>query len=293
MRKIACIAVIGMLLSLIGICEVFAAHGEKRSEKKAILVVAFGTSVPEAQKVFGKIDRKVRQVFPGVEVRWGYTSAIIRSKLAKQGKPIDSPEVALAKLMDENYTQVAVLSLHTIPGAEFHDLYRNAHLYGQMAGGFEHIMVAWPLLSSHDDMVRVANGIVKHLPAERKPEDVVLLMGHGSEHHPADAIYAAMNQVLQEIDPNILVATVEGYPSLSDLLPKLEENGAKKVYLVPLMLVPGDHALNDMAGDEPDSWKSILKAKGFPVVPVLKGTGDYPEIVDVWVDHLRAAISHF
>jgi sirohydrochlorin cobaltochelatase len=269
----------------------FAAHGEKQAEKKAILIVAFGTTVPEAQKVFDKIDQRARKEFPASEIRWAFTSSIVRAKLAKQGKLLDSPEVALAKLMDDHYTHVAVLSLHTIPGVEFHELYQNAHLFEQMAGGFKKVAVALPLLSSHDDMVRVAKAMIGHVPRERKPEDTVLLMGHGSEKHPADAMYSAMNQTFSELDPNLYVATVEGYPSLNDLLPTFAKSKSKKVYLMPFMLVAGDHAMNDMAGDEPDSWKSILKANGYQCEIVMKGTGDYPEIVDVWMDHLRGVYS--
>ena len=287
-----------MVLGLIGLIMLpavngFAAHGEKRSEKKAILLAAFGTTVPEAQKALDQVELRVREAFPGVEIRWGYTSSIVRNKLAKQGKVLDSPETALAKLMDDGFTHVAVLSLHTIPGEEFHDLSRNAHFFGQMAGGFEKILVAWPLLSSHDDMARVAKAMIRHIPAGRKPQDAVLLMGHGSAKHPSDAIYLAMNQMFQDLDRNVYVATVEGYPTLNDILPKLEEKKIKKVYLMPFMAVAGDHARNDMAGDEPDSWKSVLGKKGYTCEAVLKGTAEYPEIVDVWLDHLRAVLAHF
>lgn len=270
----------------------FAAHGEKRSEKKAILLAAFGTTVSEALKALDQVEGRVKEAFPGVEVRWGYTSSIVRNKLAKQGKVLDSPETALSKLMDEGFTHVAVLSLHTIPGEEFHGLSGNVRLFGQMEGGFDKILVAWPLLSSHEDMVRVAQAMMKHIPAGRKPQDAVLLMGHGSANHPSDAIYLAMNQVLRDLDPNVHVATVEGYPTLEDVLPKLEEKKVKKVYLMPFMAVAGDHARNDMAGDEPDSWKSILAKKGYTCEVVLKGTVEYPEIVDVWLDHLRIALAH-
>jgi sirohydrochlorin cobaltochelatase len=286
---IVCVGLLGLvLLSSAG----FAGHGEKRAEKRAIILAAFGTTVPEAQKALDQVESSVKQAFPGTEVRWGYTSGIVRSKLAKEGKKVDSPETALAKLMDEHFTHVAVLSLHTIPGAEFHDLSRNVRLFGQMAGGFDKIMVAWPLLSSHEDQVRVAKGMIQHIPSKRKPQDAVVLMGHGTEHHPSDAIYSAMNQVFEELDPNIHVATVEGYPNLENILPKLEAGKIKKVYLMPLMAVAGDHARNDMAGDEPDSWKSILKSKGYDCEVVLKGTAEYPEIVDVWLDHLRTVLAH-
>jgi sirohydrochlorin cobaltochelatase len=110
----------------------FAAHGEKKTEKKAILLVAFGTSVPEAAKVFDKIDEQTRKEFPGVEIRWAFSSRIIRAKLAREGKVMDSPEMALSRLMNDRFTHVAVLSLQTIPGEEFHELYQNAKLFGQI-----------------------------------------------------------------------------------------------------------------------------------------------------------------
>jgi sirohydrochlorin cobaltochelatase len=270
----------------------FAAHGDKKPEKKAILLVAFGTSVPEAQKVFDRIDEQTRKAFPGVEIRWAFTSRIIRAKLAREGKVLESPETALAGLMSDGYTHVAVLSLQTIPGEEFHELSQNAHLFGQMAGGFEKVLVARPLLSSATDMETVAGILMKNVP-DRKPGDAVVFMGHGTGHHPADAIYLAMNQVFQEIDPLAFVRTVEGSLTIETLLPKLKQLDIKKIYLVPLMSVAGDHARNDMAGDEPDSWKSILTRNGYPCEIILKGTADYPGIVEVWLDHLRTVLAHF
>ncbi|MHC1728660.1 MAG: sirohydrochlorin cobaltochelatase [Syntrophobacteraceae bacterium] len=284
----------------LGLCLLFfcgqavaAGHGDKRETRKAILLAAFGTSVPEAQEALAGIEGRVRKEFPGMEVRWAYTSRMIRAKLAKEGKRLDSPETAMARLMDDGYTHVAVLSLQTIPGIEFHELTRNAHLFEQMSGGFRKVIVARPLLSSHDDMERAAKAMLKHLPAGRKAEDAVLLMGHGSAKHPADGLYLAMNQVFRELDPNVFMGTVEGFPTLDDLLPKLKEKKSKKVYLIPFMAVAGDHARNDMAGDEPDSWKSVLKKNGFASEAVLKGTIENSEVVGIWLDHLKAALAHF
>jgi sirohydrochlorin cobaltochelatase len=285
-------AALGVMSIILGLGEAgLEAHDHKKAEKKAIVLAAFGTTVPEARKALDRVEARVRQAFPGVDVRWGTTSSIVRTKLAKQGKALDSPEAALLKLMEEGFTHVAVLSLHTIPGAEFHDLSRNAALFSQMADGFEKILVAQPLLSSHEDRVRAAKSMLQHVPSTRKPEDAVLLMGHGSAKHPADAIYAAMNQIFMDMDPNVFVATVEGYPTLEDILPRLETKKVKKVYLMPFMAVAGDHARNDMAGEEPDSWKSILTKKGIACEAVLKGTAEYPEIVDIWLDHLRATVA--
>ena len=268
----------------------YAGHGDKRPEKKAILLVAFGTSDPEARKVFDRIDDQTRKSFPGMEIRWAFTSKIIRAKLAKEGKILDSPEVAMARLMSDGFTHLAVLSLHTIPGEEFHELYMNARLFGQMADGFEKILVARPLLSSAKDMETVARTLIDNIPG-RKPADAVVFMGHGTGHHPADAIYLAMNQVFQEIDAKAFLATVEGRPTIEDVLPKLKHLKIKKVYLVPMMSVAGDHAKNDMAGNEPDSWKSTLTREGFQCESILKGTAEYPEIVEVWLDHLRTVFS--
>jgi len=281
----------GIVVSMLMIAmNGYAGHGDKRPEKKAILLVAFGTSDPEARKVFDRIDEQTRKTFPGMELRWAFTSKIIRAKLAKEGKMLDSPEVAMARLMSDGFTHLAVLSLHTIPGEEFHELYMNARLFGQMAGGFEKVLVARPLLSSAADMETVAGTLIKNIPG-RKPADAVVFMGHGTGHHPADAIYLAMNQVFQEKDSKAFLATVEGKPTIEDILPKLKQLKIKKVYLVPMMSVAGDHAKNDMAGDEPDSWKSMLTKEGFQCESILKGTAEYPEIVEVWLDHLRTAFS--
>lgn len=283
------ISIASMVFGLAG--NALAAHGEKPGMKKAILLVGFGTTVPEAQKALDNMETLVRKAFPETEVRWAYTSRMIRAKLAREGRRLDSPEVALARLMEDKYTHVAVLPLHTIPGREFHELHRNTQLFAQMSDGFERILVAQPLLSSHEDMERVAKAMTAHIPEERSPEDAVLLMGHGTEHHPADAIYMAMNQIFQDLDPNVFVGTVEGHPSLDELLPKIEARKVKKAYLMPFMAVAGDHARNDMAGNEPDSWKSILQKKGIACEAVFKGSAEYPEVAEVWIDHLRATWS--
>jgi sirohydrochlorin cobaltochelatase len=257
--------------------------------KKAILLVAFGTSVTKAQKVFEHIDTQAHQTFPETEIRWAYTSRIIRAKLARQGTLLDSPEVALAHLMDEGYTHVAVLSLHTIPGIEFHELHHNAMLFAQMSGGFQRILLARPLLSSQRDIARVAGALVERIPTERDPRDAVLFMGHGTRNHPADALYAAMNYAFQDLSPNVYVATAQGYPTLDDILPKIrnESNHSRRVFLIPFMSVAGEHARKDMAGDEPDSWKSVLTGEGFTCEIIMTGTAEYPEIVQIWLDHLR------
>ncbi len=286
-----------VLVFLMVLCFMFSigkGYGMSNKEpKKAILLVTFGTSIPEAQKVFDNIDKMTKETFPSIIVRWAYTSKIIRAKLAKEGKILDSPEIALAKLMEEGFTHVAVLSLHVIPGEEFHGLNTNARLFGLMDGGFEKIVVAPPLLSSYDDIEKTVTALLKNLPSSRKPTDAVIFMGHGSEKHPAGSIYMAVNALLNKKDPYAFLATVDGHPTLDDILPELMSKKVKKVYLVPFMTVAGDHARNDMAGDHPESWKSILSSKGFSCEPVLKGMAEYPEIVNIWLEHLKKAMEEF
>lgn len=269
-------------------------HAETLQPKNAVLLVAFGTTVPQALKAFDQIEKQVRQTFPQDEVRWAFTSKFIRKKLRKQGKHLEPPVVALAELLDDGYTNIVIASFQTLPGEEFHDLYQDVQAMKQTVDtrGVR-LLVSWPLLSSRENMVAVTKALLKQVPKERQPGDAVVLMGHGSEHHPGDAVFAAMNYYSTTIDPNLFIGTVEGNPTLDDIIPKLEEKGIKKVYLMPFMAVAGDHARNDMCGKEADSWKSMLQDRGFEVTCVMKGTAENPAIVEVWLDNIRKAHSHF
>ncbi len=295
MKKFVHIMALGCLLTVFLAGVVIAGgHGEKPEKKEAILMVVFGTSVPKAMKAFDGIEAKMKKTFPGVHLQWAYTSKIIRDKLRKEGKDLDDPVVALGKLLDDNFTHIVVASFHTLPGVEFHDLCRDVTAFRAMSGMHgRRILVSRPLLASRDNMERTVKALLKNVPKNRKPDDAVVFMGHGSEHHPGDAVYAAMNYWAQDIDPRLYIGTVEGQPQLQDIVSKLKKAGVKKVYLMPFMLVAGDHARNDMCGDEDESWKSVLKKAGFKVECILKGTGEMPEVVDIWADNIKKAHSHF
>ena len=268
-------------------------HPAKQEKEPAILLVTFGTSVESAQVAFRTIEQRVRAAFPKTEVRWAYTSKIIRKKLAKSGTQIDSPEMALARLMNDGYNKVAVQSLHMIPGSEFHELNSNARLFGLMAGGFDKVMVGWPLLASGANMDKTLKEILTQVvPKERKANEAVLLMGHGT-HHPSDAIYSAMMYKAQKADPNVYMGAVDGsLSSFEEIKEQLVQKKIKKAYLVPFMTVAGDHAMNDMAGDGPDSWKSQLAKAGIESVPVMKGLAEFDTIVDLWIEQLKTAMAH-
>lgn len=281
------------IILFVGLCASTMAggHGHKAPKKVGILLVAFGSSEPSAQVSFENIDKKTKAAYPGIPIRWAYTSHIIRKKLAKQGKHLDSPEVALAKMQDEGFTHVAVQSLHTIGGAEYHDLRRTVGAFKVM-GGFQRVILGYPMLAVQEDMQRAVNAILKAAPPNRKENEAVVLMGHGT-HHPSNAFYAALMFQLQLKDPNIFVGTVEGYPEVDLIVELLLKKKIKKVYLMPFMSVAGDHAKNDMAGDGNDSWKSNLTKAGIQCVPILKGTAEYDDFVAIWVDHIRGPLGHF
>ncbi len=292
MKKYQWITLTFCIIFCLGISTAYASgHGHSAEKKTGILLVAFGSSEASAQISFEKIDKKVKATYPGIPVRWAYTSHIIRNKLAKQGKHLDSPEVALAKMMDEKFTHVAVQSLHTIIGAEYDDLKRTVSGF-KLTGGFEKIILGYPLMATQHDMEKVVDAIISIIPRERKKNEAVVLMGHGT-HHPANAFYAALMFQLQLKDPNIFVGTVEGYPEVDDILTLLKKNNIKKAYLLPFMSVAGDHAKNDMAGDEDDSWKTIFTKAGIQCIPVLKGTAEFDEFIDIWVEHIKAPLAHF
>ncbi|MDY6832662.1 MAG: sirohydrochlorin cobaltochelatase [Thermodesulfobacteriota bacterium] len=280
-----------ILLAAFGTVHAYADHGHTLSQKVGILLVSFGSSEESAQVSFENIEKQVKAAFPDTPVRWAYTSHIIRAKLAKQGKRLDSPEVALARMQDENFTHVAVQSLHTIGGEEYHDLCRTVESF-KIMGRFQKILLGYPLMSTQEDMERTVAAILKTIPKERKKNDAVVLMGHGTPH-PSNAFYAALMFQLQLKDPNIFVGTVEGYPDVDVIKELMLQKKIKKAYLIPFMSVAGDHAKNDMAGDEDDSWKSVFTKAGIACVPVMKGTAEYDDFVAIWVDHIRGPLKHF
>ncbi|OEU70665.1 MAG: sirohydrochlorin cobaltochelatase [Desulfovibrio sp. S3730MH75] len=267
---------------------VLAGHGEPAAVKKGILLIAFGSSMDEAQVSFDNLDAAVKKTFPDVPVRWSFSSAIIRKVLAEKGRNVDSPATALSKMMDDGFTHVAVQSLHTIPGEEYFGILETAKKFEGMPKGMSKVTVGTPLLYSDADMIRATKAVVANIPKDRKAKDAVVLMGHGT-HHGANIYYPGSQYYFSNIDPKIFVGTVEGSPTLDDVKNSLAKSKAKKVYLMPYMSVAGDHARNDMAGAEDDSWMSELTKAGYKCVPVLKGTAEFPQVVDIWVDHLKVA----
>lgn len=263
---------------------------EVKTTKKGILLVAFGSTVPEGEAAINAVKEAVEKAYPDTKVFLAYTSRIIMVKLAKEQKRfVDDPATALAKMAFHFYTDVSVLSTHIIPGEEYQDLEAvvdGFRLMGEKGtkSGFKHIALSEPLLANGHDFERLADILTK-IHAREAKEGAVALMGHGSPHF-ANAAYSELQLALWRKNPNFFVGTVEETPSFEDILAGLKKTKLKTVTVAPAMLVAGDHAKNDMAGDEEDSWKSMLAKAGYKTNSKLKGLGDYPEVQQMLLDKL-------
>lgn len=280
-------AVLPCLLGLALALPAFAGEHKSAAPKHGILLVAFGTSVPEATPAIEALKRDAEAAFPGVPVRLAYSSHIIRDKIEKEGIRKNSPAQALADMAAEGFTDVSVQSLQTIPGREYTDVKATAELFAHMPKGIRHVSVGRPLLFLPEDIAAAAKAILPVLPKHARGE-AVILMGHGTEH-PANAAYSALQLELWKHDKSVFVCTVESKPAIEDIIPQLKAGHFRTAYLVPFMSVAGDHAHNDMAGPEKDSWASRLSAAGITPKPVFVGLGSRPTVARLWMDHLREA----
>ncbi len=254
-------------------------------KRKAILVVSFGTSYTATRKItIEACEHAIQMAFPEYEIRRAFTSKrIIKILKDRDHILIDTPQEALQKLRDEGFSVVIVQSLHIIPGSEFHDLVFTVNAYEPT---FESLRIGMPLLAAPADYGAVADALASQFPALAEDE-AVALMGHGSVH-PANAAYPALEYTLEDCGyARIFVGTVEGYPELDHVIARLRKHGIRKVTLMPLMLVAGDHAQTDMAGADDDSWKSALEKEGFLVEIYLHGLGENAAIQQIFVQHIK------
>ncbi len=261
---------------------------QQSPEKTGILLVAYGSSTPVGEQTLHMVTEKARAAFPGIPVRWALTSPHVRTRLAHARKKTDSVLKALCRMGFERYTRVAVQSLHLIPGREYETLLEEAES-ARSKGGPALITVGAPLLRDTTAAEKAAKALLAHLPEGIGPSDAVVCMGHGTWHSGA-AGYEALSRAVKERDPRIVIGTLSGRKTIEQILPGISADGPKTVWLLPLLAVVGTHAERDMAGDQPDSWKSRLEKAGLTCRPVLKGTAQYEGFVDIWLGHLAAAM---
>lgn len=250
--------------------------------EQAIVITSFGTSVPEARVSITAVEEALKSAAPDCVCVRAFTSSIIRRILAGRGENVPSVTQALERLCADGARKVVVQPTHLLYGFEYDKLKAEADAF---AARFEQVTVGRPLLANTEDIQRFAVGLSQTYP-ERDGEAVVL-MGHGTEHF-ANAVYPALQTALHlKGRDDLYIGTVEGWPSFDDVLNQLKE---RRVLLAPLMLVAGDHAREDMAGDSPDSWKSRLEQAGVSVTCSFTGLGMLPWVQEMYRERLLSVL---
>ena len=272
------------------------------NDQRLLLAVSFGTSFADTrEKTIGAIERRLEERFPDCTVLRCFTSRMIRKKLLERdGLEIYSPDQAMRKAQEKGIRELIVQPLYLMHGFEHRRLMEAVR---EAAPSFDKLAVGKPLLSDDTDFSTMADAILRNLSAP-EPDTAVVLMGHGNEkktrHIPENtkaeimsardiqdnAVFAGLQQSLRKAGAdNYFVATVEGEPEIGDILPVIKERGFRKVVLAPFMVVAGDHARNDLAGEDEDSWKNIFTRSGFQVETVLRGIGEWEEVQDLFAAH--------
>lgn len=253
-----------------------------------IIVASFGTSYPRAEAASIKpCEDEIAAAFPSFDIHRAWTSSFVRAKLEKRdSRHIDSVPEALSAMADAGVRRLCVQPLHLLPGAEYHEKILAA--VSRVRGAFDRIVVGRPVFDSEQDYREVAAAVQSQLRI-REQYDAVVLMGHGSRH-PSQSVYGHLQTLLHDLGIPAHVGTIEAYPRLSDLIPRLRRAGVKRVGLQPLLLVAGDHVTNDMASDDEESWKSVLTREGFAVVVEPASLGENPRFREIYVRHAKEAI---
>lgn len=258
--------------------------------EKELLVVSFGTSYNDNRRLtIGAIEQAMEDEF-GKEysVRRGFTSQIIIDHVKKRDNvAIDNVKEALERAADNGVKTLVVQPTHLMDGFEYMDLENEL---GEYADAFEKVALGKPVLTSEQDYQDVMKAITEETAQYDDGETAICFMGHGTEAE-SNGVYGKMQTILADNGfENYYVGTVEASPALEDVLGMVKEGSYKRVVLRPLMIVAGDHANNDMAGDEEDSWKSQFEKEGYEVVCEVKGLGEIPAVWQILVRHAQDAI---
>lgn len=260
--------------------------------KKAILVVSFGTSHLDAlENSIEKIENKIRDEFKDYEVFRAFTAHMIIKKLKERDNiEILKPEEALEDLKNKGFEEVIIQPLHIIPGEEFSYI---RGIVRRHKNDFKTIKLGRPIFfyQGADEVPQDYSEFIESMKEVLDNEESVVLFGHGSTHS-SNAVYGMLQTVLEDEGyNNVFVATVEGYPTIETCIRRMKKRGVKKTKLVPLLVVAGDHAKNDMASDEDDSMKSILKREGIEAKVYLHGLGEVDKFDQLYINRIHDAIN--
>ena len=244
--------------------------------QKALAVISFGTTYTLAQDAIMQIESTLSCHAKEYDCFRAFTSKMVIAKLKReQGQ----------QLYQKGYKEILCQPLHIINGFEFEKMYKALRAF---ADKFDKIQIGRPLLTFEEDYKACCDIVMKYAPAP-KEETALVFMGHGTAHY-ANASYCQLENTFRALGhEHVYVGTVEGFPNLDYIIGRLKKHNITRVHLMPFMIVAGDHAQNDMAGEEPDSWKSILESEGFQVTVQLDGLGSFPETGQLFASHLDKA----
>lgn len=254
-----------------------------------LMVISFGTSYNDSRRLtIGAIEGAMEEAFPDWSVRRGFTSQIIIDHVkSRDGEVIDNVGEALDRAVANGVKKLVVQPTHLMDGLEYNDVVDEV---AQYADAFDQIAIGKPLLTSDEDFKTVMEVITAETAEYDDGNTAICFMGHGTEAD-SNQVYGKMQDLLTEAGyEHYYVGTVEAEPSLEDVLAKVQEGEYTRVVLMPLMIVAGDHANNDMAGDEEGSWKTTFEAAGYEVVPVVRGLGEFEGIRQLLVQHAQEAV---
>lgn len=252
---------------------------------RAILAASFGTSFLETrEKNILAVERELSEAFPDSKIYTAYTSGMVRRALQKKGVSVPDVSQALNQMLADGVKTLTVVPTLLLLGEEYDRL---CAAIEKRRGDFEAVTIAKPLLASQEDMEIVLKSIARANPVEAG--EALVCMGHGTRQF-TNTVYAALDYMAKSSGlPHIFIGTVEAFPGLDTVLETVKRAGYKKVLLTPLMFVAGDHAVNDMAGDERDSWRKTFENAGFSVRCTVRGLGELPEIRALYRAHAEAA----
>ncbi len=258
--------------------------------EKELLVVSFGTSYLDSCRLtIGAIEDALERSFPGYDLRRSFTSQMIINHIQRRdGISIDNVTQALDRAVSNGVKNLVIQPTHIMDGFEYQKLVTEANRYQD---AFLSLSIGTPLLTSDEDFRIVADALAASVAAYDDEKTAICFMGHGTEA-AANEVYEKMQKKLTDSGrDNYFIGTVEAVPTVKKVLSLVKAGNYKRVLLRPMMIVAGDHANNDMAGEEEDSWKRIFESAGYEVVCQVHGLGELEAIQNLFVKHAEAAIA--
>ncbi len=255
---------------------------------RQILAVSFGSSQRDAREMaLGKIEKTLAEAYPEYTVKRAFTSGmVIRIIQKKEGIIVPNPSDALEDAIQRGVSELIIQPTHLMMGLEYEKLKKAAE---EKAEQFDTLHLAAPLLVSEEDVKRVIKALRKVTEEYDDGQTGIVFIGHGTEHE-ANRVYHIMQERLRaEGYDHYLIGTIEASPSMEDVLAACAKRQYRRVILLPFLIVAGDHAVHDIAGEEETSWKSEFEKAGYEVVILKRGLGEYEDIRQIYVDHVKEA----